>query len=112
MSVNLSNIHTSTAKGLGRLRELRAHQRIPCNIAATVECHGRLQPVRIKNISQGGLLIVGAYNLFTDDEVIIRTLRGRHFKGRIAWALNSHCGIQFFDLLEKDDPILRPNAKG
>lgn len=95
-----------------RGRELRAHLRVSVDIAATVECHDRLQPVRIKNVSQGGMLIEGAYNLFTDDEVVIRTLRGRAFAGRVAWALNSHCGIQFFEQLDRMDPILKPSAKG
>ena len=92
--------------------ERRAHPRIPVDIPAAIDCRGTVRPVRIKDISQGGMMLEGAFGLFDGDRVTIRTLRGREFAGRIAWALGSHCGVKFDMLLYAMDPILKPSAKG
>ncbi len=95
-----------------RLANRRAHPRIPVNIPAAAHCRGSFRAVRIRNISQGGLMLEGAYGLFVGDRLEVKTLRGRVFSGVVAWALGTHCGVKFDALLEAEDPILAPSAGG
>ena len=99
----------SQAKKLGNRRK---HPRIPVDIPASIFRHGTFRAVRICNISQGGLMLKGAFNLFPGDRLVVKTLRGREFHGVVVWSLGTHCGMQFDRLLHRMDPILKPSANG
>ncbi len=63
--------------------------------------------VVVRNISQGGLGIVGAGPLVVGRTVVIRlATTGRQLKGRIVWKVGEKAGVEFTERLSDQDRLL------
>jgi hypothetical protein len=85
----------------------RAHPRVPTSIRALVQHKSRFQTALIRNVSHGGVGLVGTLSAHAGDDIEIQLLSGRQYKGKIRWWCNGHCGIALREALADDDPLLR-----
>ena len=85
--------------------EHRAARRTNLMLAAEIECDGRRAPVRIRNLSETGALIEGAF-LPDKGTILVLHRANFHIGATIAWSGGGRCGIHF------DKPISLPQWTG
>lgn len=59
-----------------------------------------------KDISEGGIGLLRAPFLRTDDLVTVELDNGRRFRGLVAWTRGEAAGVRFFGMLSSTDPLL------
>ncbi|MEL7543084.1 MAG: PilZ domain-containing protein [Pseudomonadota bacterium] len=91
--------------------ERRDHERIEVRARATAHAHGIFQTVLIRNVSRGGVMLDTAFGLAVGDTVILRTINGHAYPGRVAWSVSPYTGISFDDPIESDDPLFSPRHR-
>lgn len=87
--------------------ERRSHDRILTHFHATAFCHDRYQSVVVRNISPGGLMMSNAFGLAVGDNVVISTLTGHPYTGRVAWSVAPFTGLAFTSPISLDDPLFK-----
>src|SRR6476659_3741239 len=77
-------------------------------LAGFIESEQVCVPVRIRDLSEHGALVVGKVRLAVDTHVTLRC-NGKAIQCWIAWTADAHAGIQF-GATERSDGLL-PNSK-
>ena len=85
----------------------RLDERVHTSFRANVFCHDRYQTIMVQNVSCGGLMMANAFGLATGDSVIVTTLSGRCYKGRVAWSVSPYTGVKFDTRISPDDPLFQ-----
>ncbi len=86
--------------------ERRKHERLSTNQNAVLRTAAGEEPVRISNISRGGLCIAGVPNIKIGQPVSIVLAQGRLLAGHVRWAHNGSAGVKFDQILAENDPLL------
>lgn len=93
----------------------RRSRRSPVFLAATIEVDGLAQPVKLRNLSEEGVLIEGDH-LPAEGATTWFERKDLRIKGRIAWVHDRYAGVAFEEALKAEDvlrhvPKPRPRAK-
>ena len=104
---HVSGIHAIEQEGPINTAPLRRHVRIASHIRAVLHCKYRFQSIVIRNISRGGAGLDNCGHLIENDKVVISLLNGRRIEARVRWWLAGVCGVQFNQLLEPTDILLK-----
>lgn len=100
-----------------KLRRLRRHQRSIINVRAIVHSGQSARPTIIRDMSEGGVGLEGAYGLFPGSEVTVALVTGEFKSGVVRWWLSGSCGVQFHEPLKEGDrfwlaALRKAGAKG
>lgn len=86
-----------------KLRRLRQCDRTIANVHATVRAGISSKPTLIRDVSDGGLGLIGADGLFPGCEVRVALVTGETKTGIVRWWLAGACGVQFHEPLQAND---------
>lgn len=89
----------------GCSEDRRQHERVQVTVRASAYCHGRHQPIFIRDVSCGGLMMANAFGLAIGDVVTVTTLTGERYHGRVAWSVAPYTGMKFDNRIDETDPI-------
>ena len=98
--------HPSHARRAGSSIVRRKHERLQSSIRAILYSDTKFQSVVIRNISRGGAGLENCGHLIENDVVTIALLNGRRIDAKVRWWFAGVCGVQFFEVLPSDDPLL------
>ena len=105
-----------TAGAASSVRALRQAHRTTVDVHAVIYSGLSVQSTIIRNLSEGGAGISGAYGLFPGSKVVIALVTGETRSGVVRWWLAGRCGIQFDQKLGTDDAfrlaVLRRQPSG
>ena len=93
------------------IAERRQHARYPVSWPAGMLAGGQMLPVRIDDVSLGGLGISGSTAAVTLGDNVIVELLGRLLSGRISWAVGRRFGVELAVPLKQNDSIIE-TARG
>lgn len=85
---------------------VRRHERVPVKIRAVLHRGTRFESIEIRNISLGGAGLANCQSVMDRERVTITLLSGRQIEAIARWWLAGHCGVQFVQPLEPNDPLL------
>lgn len=98
-----------------KLRRLRRHDRTIANVRAVFRAGLSEKPTLIRDLSDGGLGLIGADGLFPGCEIEIALVTGETKAGVVRWWLAGACGVQFHEPLGTNDAfrngVLRNSAE-
>lgn len=97
------SVRNDAAVATSNVRPLRQAQRTAVNVHAVIYSGLSVQSTIIRNLSEGGAGISGAYGLFPGSKVVIALVTGETRSGVVRWWLAGRCGIQFDRTLGPDD---------
>ena len=97
--------------GETKLLRMRRHQRTQVNVRVIVHSGLSAKQMLIRDMSNGGLCLVGAYGLFPGCEVKISLITGETRLGIVRWWLAGTCGVRFIQPLEHDEPFRKAVEK-
>lgn len=87
--------------------ERRRVRRQSIDLAAQLERPGRVDEVRVVDISQGGLGFSGISDAVRGEQAVIVLAGGRRLAGTVAWTSGDRAGLKLGEPIPLQDPLLR-----